>query len=52
MVTPVVSSLLTAQEAPVYDKEKKTPPGHELSKLLAHYFVMLCLIALCADASH
>ena len=53
MVTPVVSSLLTAQAAPVYDKEKKkTPPGHELSKVLARHFVMLCLIALCADASH
>ena len=34
MVTPVVSGLLTAQVAPVYDKEKK-PPGHELSK--EHY---------------
>ena len=51
MVMPVVSSLLTAQMLPVYDKEKK-PPGHELSKILACYFVIPCLIALCADVSH
>ena len=48
---PVVSSLLTAQAAPVYDKEKK-PPGHELSMILACYFVIPRLIALWANASH
>ena len=50
MVTPVESSLLTAQAALVYNKEKK-PPGHELSEILACYFVIPYLIALCADVS-
>ena len=49
-VMPAVSSLLTTKRPQSMMRIK--PPGYELSKILAQYLVIPCLIALCADVSH